>query len=265
MDKNPVKVSKKNKAIIDLSIIIPTLNEEHFIGYLLDSIAHQSVLPKEVVVVDAYSRDKTVFEIRKRQAVLPQLKVFRVPRYTISRQRNFGVKQTSAAHLLFLDADTELRGKDLLKRYFEVVLKKKPDLAIATNKPSTEYWKDKVYFRAMDLIFKISKPIWPMATCMNMYIRREMFEKIGGFDDSIAVGEDLELVNRVVKRGGKFSIISDPKVHTSPRRFEREGRIRFALKASRSFIRIVRHGYRDIPIEYEFGHFTAEDQQRKRS
>ncbi|MDP3758399.1 MAG: glycosyltransferase [Candidatus Daviesbacteria bacterium] len=251
------------KNIIDLAIIIPTLNEEHFIGYLLDSIAHQSVLPKEIVVVDAYSRDKTISEIRKRIKVLPQLQVFRIPRYTISRQRNLGVKQTTTPHLLFLDADTELRGKDVLKRYFQVVLKKKPDLAMATNKPSSELWKDKVYFRAMDLAFKISKPIWPMATCMNMYIRRSTFEKIGGFDDSIAVGEDLEIVHRVVKSGGKFSIISDPSVHTSPRRFEREGRIRFLLKSARSFIRIARHGYRNNPIEYEFGHFTAVDQPRK--
>lgn len=252
-----------NKEIIDLAIIIPTLNEEHFIGYLLDSIAHQSVSPKEVVVVDAYSRDKTVTEIRKRQKVLPQLKVFRIPRYTISRQRNFGVKNSSAPHLLFLDADTELRGRDVLKRYFQEVLKKRPNIAIATNKPSTEQWKDKVYFRAMDLIFKLSKPIWPLATCMNMYIDRKTFERVGGFDDLIAVGEDLEIVHRVVKKGGKFLIISDPKVYTSPRRFEREGRIRFALKAARSFIRIVRHGYRSNPIEYEFGHFNENDQSRK--
>lgn len=254
-----------DKEMIDLAVVIPTLNEEHFIGYLLDSIAHQSVLPKEIVVVDAYSRDKTISEIRKRIKVLPQLQVFRIPRYTISRQRNLGVSKTSAPHLLFLDADSELRGKDVLKRYFQAILKKKPDLAMATNKPSTEHWKDEVYFRAMDLLLKISKPIWPMATCMNMYVKRKTFEKIGGFDESIAVGEDLEIVHRVVKRGGKFSIISDPKVHTSPRRFEREGRIRFLLKSARSFIRIVRHGYRNNPIEYEFGHFTEDDQSRKRS
>lgn len=264
MHKNLEKKSK-NKEIIDLAIVIPTLNEEHFVGYLLDSIIHQSILPKELVVVDAYSKDKTVVEIRKRQKILPQLKVFRIPRYTISRQRNFGVRQTTALHLLFLDADTELRRKDVLERYFQAILKKKPDLAIATNKPSTERWKDEVYFRAMDLIFRISKPIWPMASSMNMYMKRTTFEKVGGFDDSIAVGEDLEIVYRVVKKGGKFSIISDPKIHTSPRRFEREGRIRFALKAARSFIRIVRHGYKNNPIEYEFGHFNETDQLRNHS
>ena len=119
----------KDRLVIDLAIIIPTLNEEHFVGYLLDSIAHQSVMPKEVVIVDAYSRDKTVKEVRKRQKLLPKLLVFRIPRYTIARQRNFGVKQTSANHLLFLDADTELRGSNVLKRYFDQIRKKHPHIA----------------------------------------------------------------------------------------------------------------------------------------
>lgn len=259
-----ITTMQSNKNVIDLAIIIPTLNEEHFVGFLLDSIAQQSVLPKEVVVVDAYSRDKTVAEVRKRQQILSQLKIFRISRYTISRQRNFGVKQTTANNLLFLDADTELRGKDILKKYLEQVQKKHSDLAIATNKPTTDRFKDNMYFRAMDLIFRISKPVWPMATCMNMYIRRAFFERIGGFDESIAVGEDFEIVHRIVKGGGKFSIISDPKIHTSPRRFEKEGRIRFALKATRSFIRVVRHGHRNNPIEYEFGHFTKDYQLRKK-
>lgn len=254
-----------DKQILDLAIIIPTLNEEHFIGFLLDSIAYQSDWPKEIVVVDAYSRDKTVAEVRKRQKILTQLKIFRIPKYTISRQRNFGVGETHANHLLFLDADSELRGKNVLKRYFEQIRRRHPDIAIATNKPSTNYWKDQMYFRAMDLIFRISKPFWPMATCMNMYVKRATFEKVGGFDESIAVGEDFEIVHRIVKRGGKFSIISDPKIHTSPRRFEREGRIRFALKATRSFIRVLRHGHRNNPIEYEFGHFNEEDQPRIRT
>ena len=252
------------KQIIDLAIIIPTLNEEHFVGYLLDSIIRQSVLPKEIVVVDAYSKDKTVNEVKKRQKILKNIKIFRIPRYTIARQRNFGVKQTTSSHLLFLDADTELRGVNILKSYFEEVERKHADIAIATNTPTTQDLKDKVIFRAMDLIFKISKPIWPIATCMNMYVDRDTFDRAGGFDDSIAVGEDFEIVQRIVKNGGKFTIISDPKIHTSPRRFEKEGRIRQVLKFTKSFIRIVKSGYRNNPIEYEFGHFTQDNQPRKR-
>ena len=50
------------KAVVDLAIIIPTLNEEHFIGRLLDSLIKQTVRPKELVVVDAFSKDKTIEE-----------------------------------------------------------------------------------------------------------------------------------------------------------------------------------------------------------
>ncbi len=251
--------------MIDLAIIIPTLNEEHFIGYLLDCLINQSVEPKEIVIVDAYSKDKTIREIKKRFKYLPQLKVFQIPKFTIARQRNFGFKKTTAGSLLFLDADTELRGKNVLKEYFEQIKKSQPDIAIATNLPTTGYWKDRVFFTAMNLTFRISKPIWPMATSINMYIKRDVFEKVGGFDENIAVGEDFEIVYRIVKNGGKFSMIKDPKIHTSPRRFEKEGRIKFAIKTTFSFFRVVSKGFRNNPIKYEFGHFTMADQPRKRS
>ncbi|MBI2196061.1 glycosyltransferase [Candidatus Daviesbacteria bacterium] len=254
----------KHQERIDLAIVIPTLNEEHFVGYLLDSIIKQAVWPKEIVVVDVYSQDQTVEQVKLRQSLLPQLKLFQIPKFTVSRQRNFGAQHTSARHLLFLDADTELRGANVLKRYFEQIKKTNPDLAVVTNNPTTNYWKDKVFFTAMDLLFKILKPIWPLATGINMYIKRQTFERIGGFDENITVGEDFEIVYRLVKAGGKFSIISDPKIHTSPRRFEKEGRIKLTLKSIWSFFRIVRKGYKDIPLKYEFGHFTAADQPRKR-
>lgn len=251
------------KDIIDLAIVIPTLNEEHFVGYLLDSIFKQSVQPKEIVVVDACSQDKTMEQVKLRQKSLTQLKFFQIPKFTVSRQRNFGVKQTTAGHLVFLDADTELRGPNILKKYFEQIKKRGPDLAIVASGPTTDYWKDKVFFTAMDLLFKTLKPIWPMATGVNMYVKRKAFERVGGFDESIAVAEDFELVHRLVKAGGKFSIISDPKIHTSPRRIEKEGRINFIIKNIRAFIRIIRKGYQNNPLEYEFGHFTQEDQTRK--
>ena len=42
-----------------ISIIIPTLNEEKYLTHLLESIKKQSIAPKEIIVVDALSQDKT--------------------------------------------------------------------------------------------------------------------------------------------------------------------------------------------------------------
>lgn len=242
------------KTIIDLAIIIPTLNEEHFIGRLLDSIIRQTVVPEEVVIVDAYSKDKTIGEIKKRQAKLG-LQYFRIPQSTIAKQRNLGAKKTTSPHLLFLDADMELRGKDDLEKYFKEVMEKKSDVAAAENLPDSASVKNKVYFNAENLLVKFLKYIWPVVTARNLYVRRDMFNKVRGFDSSIAVGEDQELVHRIIKGGGKLTLLKTVKLYTSTRRVEYEGRRRYALKMILFGLDILLRGHKKSRVEYEFGKF----------
>lgn len=244
-----------DKQLIDLVIIIPTLNEEHFVGYLLDSIAHQSVLPKEIMVVDAYSKDKTIKEIKKRKKYLPQLRYHQIPRSTISKQRNFAASKTKSEHILFLDADMMLKDQDLLKKYLAEVKMKRVDMAASTNIPSTNYWKDNLFFAGMDILYRIIKPIWPMANGMNLYIKRSIFNKSGGFDEEVVIGEDHELVQRIVRMGGRFIFLNDTKLHTSARRYVKEGRRRFIFKMVKSFFHVIRFGYKNNMIEYELGNF----------
>lgn len=243
-----------SKIIIDLAIIIPTLNEEHFIGRLLDSIISQSVMPKELVIVDAYSKDKTIAEIKKRQKKF-NIQYFRIPRSTISRQRNFGVKKTTAPHILFLDADMELRKNDILEKYFNEVLKRKPDVAAAKNLPDRRYWKNSIYFMAEDLLFKFAKYFWPVITARNLYVNRDIFTRVGCFNEKIAVGEDQELVQRIVKKGGKLLFMKTVKLHTSVRRVEQEGRRKYALRMILFGLNILLRGHIKTKVKYEFGNF----------
>jgi len=243
------------KTVIDVAIIIPTLNEEHFIGRLLDSVIKQSVTPKELVVVDAYSKDKTIAEIKKRQPLLPNLRYFRIPKNTVARQRNFGVKKTTSSHLLFLDADMELRQKDVLEKYFEEVLAKKADVAAAKNLPDSSYWKDRIYFKAEDLLFRTSQYFWPVIPARNLYVRRDVFEKVRGFDEEITVAEDQDLVHRIIKRGGKLVWLKNIKLHTSVRRMEYEGRRKYTLKMLLYGLNIFFHGRKRSKVDYEFGNF----------
>lgn len=241
--------------VIDLAIVIPTLNEEKYIGGLLDSLIVQTVQPKEVAVVDAFSRDKTEQEVRKRQKGLPQLKFYQIPKSTISRQRNFGVKKTSASRILFLDADTVLIDSDTLEKYFAEVEEKDPGLAVALNYPLSNHWKDKAYFQAANLGTRVGKHVWPAAVGINIYCKRPIFEKLGGFDEKVKIGEDFELVQRFAKAGVLYEILEQPKIHTSVRRLRKEGRIRFVIKMINSFINVHLYGYRKNPTakEYEFG------------
>lgn len=243
------------KRFIDLAIVIPTLNEEDYIGGLLESIARQTIQPSEVVVVDAFSKDLTEEEVKKWVKKIPQLKFYQTPRSTISKQRNLGVKKTKASKILFLDADTALIDDDTLEKYLEEVEEKEAELAVACNYPLSKHWKDKAYFEAANLTTKVGKHIWPMAVGINVFCLRSVFEKLHGFDEKIKVGEDIEMVQRFTKAGVKFEVLEEPKIHTSVRRLRKEGRIRFVFMMINSFVAAHIYGYRKNPIVkgYEFG------------
>ncbi len=245
-----------DKQIIDLAIIIPTLNEEYFIGKLLDSLIKQTVQAREFVIVDAYSKDKTIAEIKKREELLPQLKYFQIPRYTVARQRNLGVKKTKSKDILFLDADMEFKHSKDLEKYFAEVLNRKPDVAVAKNLPDSNNWKDAVYFEAEDLLFKLSKYFWPVITARNLYVKRKIFTDVGGFNEDVAVGEDQELVHRILKSNGKLVFLKSVKLHTSARRVTKDGRFRHALKMVLFGVNIIVKGRDKSKVDYEFGKFT---------
>lgn len=243
------------KKTIDLAVVIPTLNEECFIGRLLDSIAKQTVIPKEIVVVDACSEDKTIAEIKKKQRKLNNLKYFQIPKSTISCQRNLGVQKTHAPHILFLDADMELRDPDVLEKYYKEVSDRQPDIAVAKTPPDSNYWKDKVYFQAENILIKTLRYFWPVITARNLYIRRDVFEKAGGFDESVAVGEDQELAHRVIKNDGKLIFLKSVKLHTSVRRVAVEGRTKYSVRMVLFGLSILLFGRKRSKVRYEFGNF----------
>ena len=243
------------KQVIDLAIVIPTLNEEKYIGGLLDSIVAQTVSPKEIAIVDAFSQDKTEEVVKTYSKKLPQLKFYQIPKDTISKQRNYGVKKTKSPRILFLDADTALVDDDTLEIYIAEAEKKRADLAVACNYPLSKHWKDKAYFEAANLGTKVGKHIWPMAVGINLFCKRSVFEKLGGFDEKVKIGEDIEMVQRFAKKGVRYEVLEDPKIHTSVRRLRKEGRIRFVLMMINSFFAANIYGYRKNPVakEYEFG------------
>jgi glycosyltransferase involved in cell wall biosynthesis len=251
----------------DLAIIIPTLNEENYIGRLLSSIMSQTILPAEIVIIDAQSEDGTIGVIKKFQRKLPQLKYYQIPKYTISRQRNLGVKKTTSNNILFLDADMLLLESNTLEKYLAEIKLKKPAIAAATNLPDSDLWKDKGFFMAMDLTFKTIKPICPVAQGMNMYVKRSVFEKNKGFDEQVAVGEDHEFVQRIVRNGGKFCYLKHPKMYTSVRRVKEVGRMKFAMMMTLSFVLDRSLGYKKNPIAkvYQLGKHTSYPEQSERA
>lgn len=92
----------------ELSIIIPTLNEQAYVPLLLRSIAAQHFKGKlEVIVVDGQSSDKSPEAVRKFASQIDSLKVMSTEP-NLGHQRNVGARAARFAYLLFLDADVTL-------------------------------------------------------------------------------------------------------------------------------------------------------------
>lgn len=241
--------------IIDLAVIIPTLNEQAYIGRLLDSLAKQSVSPKEIIIVDAFSKDKTLEEIRKRRDVLPQSHYSQIPKKTISRQRNLGVEKTVSPYILFLDADMVFHDIHALETLFNTAREKEADFAIPKILPESSSKFDRFLYVLQNRIPKTLKPLKAFATTQCLFVTRDIFEKAGGFDEGIKVAEDFDLVTRMQKNGGKFVIVDDAIIYNSIRRLKKDGRFRFIGLLVISMLLILVVGYKKNPIQkkYDFG------------
>ncbi len=199
-----------------LSIIIPTKNEEKYLPILLSQIKKQTFKDYEIIVADAGSEDKTV-EIAKREGCIV------VKGGLPAKGRNEGARVAKGELLLFTDADNIYFPENLLEKLIEEFEKRNLGVASFPIYPKGN-WFDKIAYWIYNKFVKLTQNFLPHAT-NSILIKKEVFEKTGGFDEEIKIAEDHELARRAAKIA-KFGFIETEPVITSARRFEKEGRIK---------------------------------------
>jgi cellulose synthase/poly-beta-1,6-N-acetylglucosamine synthase-like glycosyltransferase len=101
-----------------VSVIIPTMNRPKDLERCIRSIASQTLLPDEIVVVDDGDLEPAVFA--ELLAGLPACFIYeKKDRKGAARSRNVGVRRSSGDVLIFLDDDTEL-DPDYVRGYLEI-------------------------------------------------------------------------------------------------------------------------------------------------
>lgn len=206
---------------LPVSIIIPTFNEERFLPRLLTSLKSQTVSPKEIIVADAFSVDKT----------RPIAKLFGckiVDGGMPAKARNNGAKHARGSILLFLDADVALPPRFLEQTIAEME-NKKLDIASCFVTPLSSLRVDKILHSFANNYMKFTQNFYPHIPGCCIFVRRSLHQKVSGFDESIILAEDHDYVKRA-KEFGKFSYLRCYKIPISVRRLSKEGRIKFSLK-----------------------------------
>jgi glycosyltransferase involved in cell wall biosynthesis len=231
-----------------LTVIIPTLNEIAYLPRLLDALDVQTRLPDEVIVADAGSTDGTADLAQSRGA-----QVVRGGMPAVGR--NAGVRAARGDLLLFLDADV-LPPPDFIALVLEEFERKEYDVATCFLAALDENPLDRMICVGTNLYFRIIQPVSPHAPGFCILSKRIVHEKMGGFDESLALSEDIDYARRA-KRYGKFGMLTNTRIPVSMRRVEKEGLMGLGLKyAWCEIYALMGKPVHEAPFEYEFGTFS---------
>ena len=234
--------------IAPVSIIIPTLNEEKYLPALLQSIKDQTLKPFEVIVSDSLSKDNTREVAKTFGCKITEVE----PPISPAKGRNTGEKIATQEILLFLDSDVKL-FPDFLEIAMKEMEGKKLDVATCFVVPSSKSFIYRIGSFMLNYYFLFISTLSPHAGGYCIFIKRALHDKINGFDESLALGEDHDYVKRASKLG-KFGVIRNAKIQISTRRFEEEGFMKIFSKYLLSELQTLIFGKQKIKsLGIEFG------------
>lgn len=195
---------------MEISVIIPTYNEELSIAKTLEALS-RLINISEVIVVDGGSSDLTA-KFVKNYTQVKNLRLVQMDEPNRGKQLHEGTKYAKGDIFWFVHADT--RPQQGCGRQIKGVMKY--SAVVGGN--------FEVIFEGQSRAAKFMTWLYPYLRSWGLvygdsafFIRREVYEKIGGFK-SIGAFEDLDMYHRLRKQG-RFYHLSQ-SVTSSARRFE---------------------------------------------
>lgn len=225
--------------MIEFSIIIPAKNEAACIGKCLDSI-FQNNYPREkyeVFVMDNGSSDSTTQIAKARGAM-----VYRIPLVNISSLRNYGAEKAGGKVLAFIDADCTV-AKDWLQQAQKYI--NREDVACFGSPPSIPAdptWVQKTWFLVRRENETVTETPW--LESMNMFIRKNLFQEVGGFNEALTTCEDVDISYRLSNYGRIISDLHIKAVHYGEAKTLREFFQKERWRGKSNYKGFFQHGFR---------------------
>ena len=237
------------------SIIIPCLNEEHFVPFLLEDLQQQSYQDFEVIVVDGQSDDKTQQKVKE----FPGVKLIVAHKRNAAFQRNLGATQAKGEFLLFLDADIRIEPNFVpslinhIKKH-KIICGGTISKPIEVNMIGKPNIIDRALFTVWNYWMIILQNISPQASGNCIFCRKVEHDKLGGFNSKIMLGEDIAYAKKAAKLG-KFCILpTSIYISTSVRRYRTQGYFNYLFNVIKYCLQaIFRFNKNHDTVEYAFG------------
>ena len=206
----------------DFSVIVPAFNEERYLRPTLEALtasiddlqqARRSTV--ELIVVDNASTDRTAAIAHELGAT-----VWCEADHSIAKVRNVGAAKASAPVLVFIDADT-IVPRNFMAKVADVMA----DARYLAGAMDTEYRPARRTMRLYLGYWRVVSLLTRMAQGAAQFCRREGFLALGGYDETLFMGEDVDFFWRLERhaaaQGQLTLIVRDVRVIPSTRRFDR--------------------------------------------
>ena len=181
--------SKQNR--IEFSVVVPSYNRATLLRRALDSILMQSYQAREIIVVDDGSSDATARMLRENY---PLVRYCYQRHAGVSVARNHGINLTSARWIALLDSD-DAWLPEKLRSQANAILANPAAKLIHTNEiwyRNDELLQQKIRHRKFGgMIFERCLPLCVISPS-SAAIRRDVFDDIGLFDESLKACEDYD-------------------------------------------------------------------------
>ena len=205
-----------------VSIIIPIRNEEKFIGKCLDSFLPQIKGRDdfEILCVDGMSTDKTAEIIQKYAILDNRIRLIQNPEKIAPTAMNRAIDQAQGNFVMVVGSHAEYAA-NYIDSCLEVIQRTGAEhvggymttvsgantasgnaIAAATSCP----------FGIGNSMFRLAGPEQEADTVPFGMYRRDVFEKIGMYDERLVRNQDIELNSRLRKAGGKIIISPEIKL-----------------------------------------------------
>lgn len=193
---------------------MPAFNASGTIAAQIEAILNQRwPAGWELVVADNGSSDDTraVVEALAQRDSRVRL-VLADERRGPSHARNVGASFAHGRAVAFCDAD-DVVTPGWLAAMGEALRRSPAVTGPQEQQLLNPEWRQNVYGSGIAASAQRFEGVFPYGASANLGVVKEVFDELGGFDESISVGEDLDLCMRLWHKGHDLAFIPDAKVH----------------------------------------------------
>lgn len=208
---------RRNNMFKFVSVVIPVYNEEKYIAECIESLLKQTYPKKstEIIFVDGNSQDNTAEIIKKYSEDYEYIRIMYNEKKIVPISMNVGIRASKGEYIIRLDAHAEYPDNYIEKCVHYL------DTTDADNVGGCAITKGRGFtgdaiaamlsskFGVGNSRFRTERVSAYVDTVPFGAFRREVFQKVGMYDERLVRNQDNELNFRIIKNGGKIFLAQD--------------------------------------------------------